>query len=133
MAKEVDSRLDAAMQALQASLLVDDAMRQEEGEAIAPAIEASATGEIAESSLVADAGTALDLATLASASDQAAAVPSWALIGGATVVGISAIVVASDDDDEIEIVDGGPVDPTDTTDTTAVSYTHLTLPTICSV
>ena len=95
MAKEVDSRLDAAMQALQASLLVDDAMRQEEGEAIAPAIEASATGEIAESSLVADAGTALDLATLASASDQAADVPSWALIGGATVLGISAIVVVS--------------------------------------
>lgn len=131
MAKEVDSRLDAAMQALQASLIVDDSKRQAEGEAVAPAINLVVADELTEAVAAVETETALDLAELASASDQAAsAAPNWALIGGATVVGIAAIVVAADDDDDIEVIGGGgqPTDPTDPTDPTGP--TDPTQPTV---
>ena len=130
MAKEVEGRLDAAMQALQASLLVDDSTRHEgdvQHGAEASGIEGQ---QAADAALLLDDSTAsastIDLAELSSLSDAATAPGGLPVMLAAGVVGVAAIVVAADDDDDIEI-DGnpttptdptGPTDPTDTTDTT---------------
>ena len=114
MAKEVEGRLDAAMQALQASLLVDDSVRHvAESQPVAGADVVKVQEEAEEAVLLTDstgAESSIDLADLASLSDAASETAgSLPIMIAAGVIGVAAIVVAADDDEKVEL--GGGFEP----------------------
>jgi hypothetical protein len=116
MAKEVEGRLDAAMQALQASLLVDDSVRHvAESQPSADADGVKAQEEAEGAMLLTDStgvDSAIDLAELASLSDAASeSAGSLPIAIAAGVIGVAAIVVAADSDDEVDLGNVAPPPP----------------------